>query len=117
MAAVTGAALLVRADLFAQVGGFDEALATAYQDLDLCLKLQKSGLANWALGNVALVHHETATRKASHKASEVAFMYERWGAFLEENPFYSSRFSRWSESPAFTLGEGAYPWRKYLLLP
>jgi GT2 family glycosyltransferase len=117
VAAVTGAALAVRVRDFLAVGGFDEALATAYQDLDLCLKLQKRGLVNWALGDVVLTHFETATRKASHQTHEVALMYSRWGRFLVENPYYAKEFSRWSESPAYARGEGPYPWREYLLLP
>lgn len=116
VAAVTGAVLAVRVNEFLAVGGFDEELATAYQDLDLCLKLQKRGLVNWALGDVVLMHLETATRKASHQTAEVSLMYRRWGAFLTDNAFYSSAFSRWSESPAFARGEGPYPWREYLLL-
>ena len=112
--AVTGAVLALRSESFLSAGGFDETFATAYQDVDLCLKLQKKGLVNWTLSNVALVHHETATRRHAHNKEEVVRMYQKWGAELTENPWYSSKFSRWSESPVFALGEGRYPWKQVL---
>ena len=40
LSAVTAACLCVRREAFEQVGGFDEVLAVAFNDVDLCLKLQ-----------------------------------------------------------------------------
>ena len=41
---VTGACLLIRAEVFRQVGGLDEAsLAVSYNDVDLCLRVQQAG--------------------------------------------------------------------------
>ena len=49
-AAVTGACLMVKKQLFIEAGGLDEDLAVAYNDVDFCLQsaekgLQKCGLA------------------------------------------------------------------------
>ncbi len=42
--AVTGATLLIRRDLYLDVGGFDqEALAVAFGDVDFCLRLKQRG--------------------------------------------------------------------------
>src|SRR5205814_802452 len=41
--AVTGACLLTRRDVFAEAGAFDERLLHASWDVDLCLKLRRSG--------------------------------------------------------------------------
>ncbi|MFO1540858.1 MAG: glycosyltransferase [Chloroflexota bacterium] len=60
--AVTGAALVVRAATFRDVGGFDERLAVNYNDTDLCLRLAARGLRNVWSPEPALVHHESATR-------------------------------------------------------
>ena len=37
VSAVTAACAVIRHDLFATLGGFDEALPAAYNDVDLCL--------------------------------------------------------------------------------
>lgn len=116
VAAVTGAVMLLRADAFAAAKGFDEALPTVGQDLDLCLKLQALGLVNWVSTSERLVHHEGASRR--HRPidrGEVQLLYERWGTTLTRNPYFSARFSRWSEPPALALIEPPYPWR--LVLP
>lgn len=112
--AVTGACLLVEAKAFQAVGGFDEQLPTVGQDLDLCLKLQKSGRTNWVLPGVRMLHKEGASKGKAIAKHEVARMYAKWGEFLTKNPFYSDRLSRFSEAPAYRLLEPAYPWEKVL---
>ncbi len=109
--AVTGAVLLMGTSAFFEVGCFDEALPTLGQDVDLCLKLQKAGYLNWTLPHVSLVHHESVSRGQQIDPNQVGLLYERWGDFLLNNPFYSPRFSRWSETPAMKIGEPAFPWR------
>jgi len=109
--AATAAFLAVKRDDFVAAGGFDEDLANCYQDVDLALKFTASGKANWVLPNVVAIHHETSTRQPVHHWAEVRLMHQRWHRTLLENPFYSRSFSRWSEQPALTLGEGKYPWQ------
>ena len=60
--AVTGALLAVRKDRFEKAGGFDEKLAVAYNDVDLCLKLHEEGLYNVCVNSHHLIHYESATR-------------------------------------------------------
>jgi O-antigen biosynthesis protein len=117
VAAVTGAALLVSNERFFQVGGFDTELSTLGQDVDLCLKLQKIGLENWCLPSTRLIHHESVSRGGYIDPDQVQLVYERWGEFLIDNPCFSPRFCRWSESPAFSLGEPQYPWKMVLPPP
>ena len=45
VSAVTGAMLGIRADLFRELGGFDEAFPVNYNDVDLCLRVRDKGLA------------------------------------------------------------------------
>lgn len=114
VAAVTGAVLLVSQANFAAVGGFDDTLAVVGQDLDLCLKLQKAGHVNWTLTQLRAVHKEGATRGFRFPKDEVRLLYARWGRDLLENPYYSRRFSRFSETPIYGLGRHPYPWDKVL---
>ncbi|NDE18300.1 hypothetical protein EBZ80_25630 [bacterium] len=114
--AVTGAALLVSKKAFEKIGGFDEALPTAAQDIDLCLKLQQAGWTNVTLPSVVAIHHESLSRRGQKiPKAEIAHFYQRWGQWAYENPWYHPGFSRWSEQPAMRLGiKAPYPWRKLL---
>jgi GT2 family glycosyltransferase len=115
VAAVTGALMLVSAADFKRVGRFDPGLAYASQDVDLCLKFQKYGLINWTLAPLTAFHLEGASRGHGHDPNEVTLMYARWGKELTANPYYSGKFSRWSESPLIRLlGEPSYPWQLIL---
>lgn len=116
VAAVTGALLLVSNSHFQNAKGFDSALATSCQDLDLCLKLQELGLENWVLPDVLVRHFETSTRLKKNQATEITYVSSKWGARLAMNRFYSRELTRWSERPALTWGESAYPWSAVLEL-
>jgi GT2 family glycosyltransferase len=54
--AVTGSALLVRRDVFEQLGGWDELYGWYYEDVDFCLRARAAG---WSVAVVpaAVVHH------------------------------------------------------------
>lgn len=61
---VNAAFLLLRAEAFAAVGGFDEAYHMYGEDVDLCLRLQ---LAGWGLQAVPGARVEHAAQRASHR--------------------------------------------------
>ena len=67
MLAVTAACLMVQRDRFLSVGGFNEKLAVAYNDTDLCLKLLEKGFYNISLNQCSLIHAESVTRKSDSK--------------------------------------------------
>jgi hypothetical protein len=100
--AVTGAVMFIQRHDYEKVGGFDEKLPTSYQDVDLCLKLQKIGLINWVLPKVMLIHHETQTRSHEPSWREAEYVEKKWGNFLFHNPFVSDVWSRKSEHFVFT---------------
>jgi GT2 family glycosyltransferase len=97
VSAVTGACLVLRADLYALSGGLDEDhLPVAYNDVDLCLRLREHGLRNIWTPHATLYHHESMTRGADitreqrrRLESEIRYMHLRWGRVLETDPFYS----------------------------
>lgn len=109
--AATAALLMMRRDLYDNVGGFDEALPSCYQDVDLALKIQSAGRVNWVLPWISAIHHETQTRSPRHAWEEVDLMYGRWREVLTANPYHAKVWSRWSEPMIFALGEGDFPWR------
>lgn len=60
--AVTAACLLVRREVFRDVGGFDERLPVAYNDVDLCERIRRRGLAVVVTPRARLIHYEGLTR-------------------------------------------------------
>lgn len=106
--AVTGACLLVRREAFMQVGGLDEALPVAFNDVDLCLRLRAAGYRNVWTPHAVLVHAESASRgldtdpeRRARLQREAAFMRARWGALLDDDPAYNPNLSL--EGEAFAL--------------
>lgn len=97
VSAVTAACLLVRRTRFIEVGGLDEKqLPVAFNDVDLCLKLLEAGYRNVWTPFAELYHHESASRgredtpeRQARFASEVAYMRERWGEKLDNDPAYN----------------------------
>lgn len=83
MAAGTGAFLMVRSELFAKVGGFDEVYQAECQDVDLCLKLKRLGY-DIQIGDFGpLVHLENATRPTGEENWEDRALYmRRWSGFV-----------------------------------
>lgn len=106
VAAVTGAAMLVRRDVFEQLGGFDDAaFAVAFNDVDFCLRLRRAGHAVVHAADAQLFHLESQTRgrdlgfdKAERNRRELLELRARWE--LEDDPFYNPAFDR--HAPTFT---------------
>lgn len=98
--AVTAACLLVRREIFERVGGLDESLAVAFNDVDFCLRVREAGFRNLFTPYATLYHHESASRgsegtpeKQARFAREVEIMKERWAHTLRRDPFYSPHLS------------------------
>ena len=63
VAAVTGAALMIRAGDFRRLGGFDEAYARECQDVALCLAARRIGLKVAVVEAGPITHVENGTRQ------------------------------------------------------
>jgi O-antigen biosynthesis protein len=94
--AVTGACLMVRHEVFDEAGGFDEAFAIAFNDVDFCLRLRAAGYRNVYLPHVVLYHHESKSRgvedtpeKRARFLAEQQLMHERWGTNRVPDPYYN----------------------------
>ena len=61
-AAVTGACQMIRRSVFEAIGGFDEELAVAYNDVDLCLRAGREGTLTVFDPDALLYHNEYGTR-------------------------------------------------------
>lgn len=95
--AVTAACLVVSREKFLQVGGLDEKhLTVAFNDVDLCLKLDQAGYNNVYCPAARLFHFESKSRgkdlkgeKRQRYLKEVATMQKRWKTDTEIDPNYS----------------------------
>jgi glycosyltransferase involved in cell wall biosynthesis len=100
-AAVTGACLMVDRERYLDVGGLDENLAVAYNDVDFCLRLLKKGYRNVVLSHVRLFHDESRSRGSdeapdnkSRHTVESQILSERWGDLLDNDPYYNPNLTR-----------------------
>ena len=104
-AAVTGACMMVRREVFERFGGFDEInLPTCFQDTDLCLKLAESGLRIVYTPFARLYHYESASKRVITGHRELAHMQSRWSSWIQNDPFYNPNLSRTSDSFELDLG-------------
>nr|WP_243843502.1 glycosyltransferase [Sphingomonas vulcanisoli] len=79
-AAVTGAFFSIRRELFKSIGGFNEELAVAYNDVELCFRLRSAGYAILYQPAIELFHFESATRGQNTTRSDIAWDHrERMG--------------------------------------
>ena len=100
MSAVTAACMVLRKDTFEAVGGFDETLAVAYNDVDLCLRLGARGFRNVWTPYAELYHFESVSRGDDlHGANLPRFraesqaMRDRWQGLLDADPYYNPNLS------------------------
>jgi GT2 family glycosyltransferase/glycosyltransferase involved in cell wall biosynthesis len=100
--AVTAACMMTKKSLFEEVGGFDEKnLAVAFNDVDYCLKLRRKGYLIVYTPYAELYHHESLSRgyddtpeKQKRFQREVAYMREKWGEVLDNDPYYNPNLTR-----------------------
>lgn len=100
LTAVTGACMAIRRSVFEEVGGWDESLAVAFNDVDFCLRLNELGYRNVWTPFAELYHYESATRgyentpeKRARFRDEVETMKRRWGATLLNDAAYNPNLS------------------------
>lgn len=102
--AVTAACLMIRKSIYQEVGGMDEEkFKVSYNDVDLCLKVRKTGYSVvWTAhaivmheGNVSqrLVLNDSEDEKRSRFESEQKSMYRIWLKELAADPAYNRNLS------------------------
>ena len=99
--AVTGACMLMRREVFHQVGGFDESFISCGSDVELCLRLRTAGYRGVYNPFARLLHHECATRKGDVPSQDFFVSFRHYRSFLERgDPYWNSNLSPWKNPPA-----------------
>jgi GT2 family glycosyltransferase len=104
--AVTGACLVVERRKYLEVEGLDaEAFPVAFNDVDLCLRLEKRGYRSLWTPHARLIHIESASRNRQDPAARQAQlrldaerMHARWGERLTAGADYHPALSRKDET-------------------
>ena len=108
LSAVTAACMMVKKKAFEEAGGFEEKLAVAFNDVDLCLKIREKGYLVVYDPYVEMYHYESKTRgredtkeKVRRFQGEIEYMRTRWIGILKEgDPCYNKNLSlsKWNYS-------------------
>ena len=91
----SGASIMVRRELFEQLGGFDENFAPAYyEDTDLAFRIRACGMKVLYEPRSVVIHHEGVSHGTDLAAGVKAYqainrtrMMDRWGAALERENY------------------------------
>lgn len=82
---VTAACLMIEKKKFREVGGFEESIKVAYNDVDFCFKLVEAGYYN-VLRNDAVLYHDESLSRGLDEEDE-----EKWERLLHEKVNLYSR--------------------------
>lgn len=98
----TAACLMVSKKKFLEIGGLEEKLKVAYNDVDFNLKLLEKGYYNVFIPQVELYHFESKSRgiddteeKKKRFSQESKFMHDKWEHMILNDPFYNPNFSKY----------------------
>ena len=95
--AVTGACMMTKKSLFDDVGGFDENMSHAFNDVDYCLRLREKGYLIVYTPYAELYHYESMSRgyedtpeKEVRFKKEQKYFYRKWGSIMAAgDPYYN----------------------------
>jgi GT2 family glycosyltransferase len=114
LSAVTAACVMIKRSVFENVQGFDERLSVAFNDVDLCLRINESGQKVVFTPYAELYHYESKSRgtedskeKVRRFQSEIELMRTKWEKLLKKgDPYYNKNLSltKWN----YSLRSGAH---------
>ncbi len=101
LSAVTAACMMVKKSVYEELGGMEERLSVAFNDVDLCLRAREAGFLVVYDPYVEMYHHESSSRGAEDDEKkirrfqkEIEFMRTRWINILKDgDPYYNPNLS------------------------
>lgn len=98
---VTAACMMVDRKVFDEVGGLDERLKVAFNDVDFCMKVREKGYLVVYNPYAELYHYESKSRgmedtpeKVARFAGEIEIFKKRWEKELQKgDPYYNPNLS------------------------
>lgn len=108
LSAVTAACMMIKRSVYEEVGGLNEKLKVAFNDVDFCLRVRKAGYLIVYNPYVELYHYESKTRGAEDSKekvrrfqSEIEYMRSHWLDLLKKgDPYYNPNLTltKWDYS-------------------
>lgn len=89
---VSGAAFLVKKDLWRNIGGMDTKFFMFYEEVDLCRRLKNIGYNIYYLPTAKIIHLGGGSR---HKDRSAVFYYSMRSVFLYIQKYYSLKMLFW----------------------
>jgi GT2 family glycosyltransferase/glycosyltransferase involved in cell wall biosynthesis len=119
LAAVTGACLGIRRELFESLGGLDETLRVAFNDIKLCLMCLERGLRNIYIAQPLLYHFESksrgfdrTTKQIDLQQREAIYTRRQYARAFQHDPYYSPNLSVEKVDDLAFPPRGPKPWRR-----
>jgi GT2 family glycosyltransferase len=88
---VSGGCIIVRRDIFTELGGFDERFFLYYEDADLCLRARRAQHRIWYLPDIPVSHH-VAISTEGNRGKFFEYIYSSKRAFYRKH-FHGIRCS------------------------
>jgi len=101
LSCVTGACMMIRRDVFLEMGGMNEEFAVAFNDVDICVRMREAGYLIVFTPFSELYHYESKSRgyedtpeKKERFSRELKLFLEKWGDVLKKgDPYYNPNLS------------------------
>jgi GT2 family glycosyltransferase len=101
VSAVAAACMMIRREVFDEVGGFDPQFVVAHGDIDFCLKLREKNYLIVYEPHAELYHHESLTRgyedtpeKVYRLQKETELLLRKWRHLLKnKDPYYNANLA------------------------
>jgi GT2 family glycosyltransferase len=87
---LVGAFLLVRREVYEQVGGLDEAFFMYGEDIDWCYRIKQAGWDNWYHPAVRIIHYKGASSR--RKPAKIVYEFHRAMALFHRK-HYAQKYS------------------------
>lgn len=109
LTACTAACLMLRKDVYDEVGGLDEEFKVAFNDVDLCMKIRSKGYLIVFTPYAELYHYESKSRGAEDTPEKIARFQgeikrfeDKWKKELDEgDPYYNPNLTLVREDFSF----------------
>ncbi len=95
VSALSAACLLMRRDVFFEIGGYDEVnTPIMHSDLDLCFKIRDMGLRLVYMPEAELTHvghlsiKEIESKNVVHSPKSDAYILKRWAKYVAYDPYF-----------------------------
>jgi GT2 family glycosyltransferase len=106
--AVCSANMIIDADLFSRMGGFDEDLHNSYSDLDLCLRINEFGYDCWVVSQSTAFHcgDSARTNRETYRADVKAIFAAKNRHRIQQDmqKYFRQSLTSFQQSHGFAAG-------------